>query len=242
MKVLSFNCKGLVCPHKRSALRQVVELYQPEIILLQETLGEGLEVKTNLESQFGGWCFETLDVRGHSSYLAIGWNSRSVKVLNVWGMESILGISIKALDMVDTFDVINIYGPYLNRISFWDTIIKYSMFGGENLIIGGDLNFSLGQAEVQGPHARPDLLSDYFTRLLVDKGWLDVEPILLKPTWKNNRCGEGRVAKTLDRFLISERIVNNCHLVRQWIGSGGLSDHSPIFLELRDGPNKPPCP
>ena len=82
------------------------------------------------------------------SGLAIGWNSRSVKVLNVWGMESVLGISIKSLDMVDTFDVINIYGPYLNRILFWDTITKHSLFGGENLIIGGDLNFSLGQEKV----------------------------------------------------------------------------------------------
>ena len=77
---------------------------------------------------------------------------------------------------------------------------------------------------------------------MVDKCWLDVEPVLLKPTWKNNRCGEARVSKRLDRFLISEIIMDSRHLVRQWIGSGGLLDHSPIFLELRDGPNKPPCP
>ena len=69
-----------------------------------------------------------------------------------------------------------------------------------------------------------------------------MEPVILKPIWKNNRCGDGRVAKRLDRFLISERIVDNHHLVRQWIGSGDLSDHSPIFLELREGPNKLPCP
>ena len=40
---------------------------------------------------------------------------------------------------------------------------------GEKLIIGGDLNFSLGQEEVWGPHARPELLSDYFTRNLVER-------------------------------------------------------------------------
>ena len=83
MKVLSCNSRGIASPRKRSALRWVVELDQPEIILLQETLGEGLEVKTKLESWFGGWCFETLDVRGRSGGLAIGWNSRCVKVLNV---------------------------------------------------------------------------------------------------------------------------------------------------------------
>ena len=62
----------LVGPHKRSTLWREVELDQPEIILLQETLGEGLEVKTKLESWFEGWCFETLDVRGRSGGLAIG--------------------------------------------------------------------------------------------------------------------------------------------------------------------------
>ena len=108
----------------------MVEVDQPEIMLLQETLGVGIEVKTKLECWFGGWCFETLDVRGRSGGLAISWNSRCVKVLNVWGMESVLGISIKALDLVDTFDAINIYGQYLNRISFWDSIIKHSMFRG----------------------------------------------------------------------------------------------------------------
>ena len=71
-----------------------------------------------------------------------------MKVLNVWGMESVLGISIKALDLLDTFDVVNIYGPYLNRILFWDSIINHSMLRGGNLIISGDLNFSLGQADV----------------------------------------------------------------------------------------------
>ena len=72
MKVLYFNYWGLASPHKRSALRWVVELDQPKIILLQEMLGEGLEVKTKLESWFGDWCFETLDVRGRSGGLAIG--------------------------------------------------------------------------------------------------------------------------------------------------------------------------
>ena len=61
----------------------MVEVDHPEIMLLQETLGVGVEVKTKLESSFGGWCFETLDVRGRSGGLEIGWNTRSVKVLNV---------------------------------------------------------------------------------------------------------------------------------------------------------------
>ena len=80
-----------------------------------------------------------------------------------------LGNSLSALDLVDSFDVINIYGPYLNRIPFWDTIFNHSLMRGEKLIIGGDLSFSLGQAKVWGPHARSDSLTNYFTRNLVER-------------------------------------------------------------------------
>ena len=79
------------------------------------------------------------------------------------------------------------------------------------------------------PHARADVLTEYFTQKLVEKNWLDIEPVKLKPTWRNNRCGEGRVAKRLDIFLVSERMVDRHHYIRQWVGSGGHSDHFPIF-------------
>ena len=82
------------------------------------------------------------------------------------------------------------------------------------MIIGGDLNFSLGQAKVWGPHARADLLTDYFTQTLVERNWLDIEPIKLKPTWKNNRCGEGRVAKRLDQILVTKRVVDIHHYIK----------------------------
>ena len=97
MKITSFNCRGLAGPHKRSALRRVVNLDHPDILLLQETIRAGEEIKSRLESWFGGWNFETLDVRGRSGGLAIGWNVRNIKILNVWGMESILGMYFKAL-------------------------------------------------------------------------------------------------------------------------------------------------
>ena len=92
MKLVSFNCRGLVGPHKRSTLKRVVFLECTDIIILQETSGIGEVVKTRLESWFVGWTFETLDVRGHSGGLAIGSNDRIVKVLNLWGSESDIGI------------------------------------------------------------------------------------------------------------------------------------------------------
>ena len=31
-------------------------------------------------------------------------------------------------------------------------------------------------------------------------------------------------------------------MVRQWVGSGGASDHFPIFFEIKKGPVNPPSP
>jgi hypothetical protein len=42
------------------------------------------------------------------------------------------------------------------------------------------------------------------------------------------------VAKRLDRFLLSEEVLDSFDLVRQWVAYGGESDHFPIMLELRD--------
>ena len=50
------------------------------------------------------------------------------------------------------------------------------------------------------------------------------------------------MAKRLDRFLVAEQLVDRFFLVRQWVGSGGNSDHFPIFLEIKKGPINPPSP
>ena len=75
-------------------------------------------VKDRLGSWFPGWNFETLDARGCYGGFAIGWNESYVKVLNIWGLESVLGLEFKELDLEVSFTVFNIYGPYLNGIPF----------------------------------------------------------------------------------------------------------------------------
>lgn len=93
MKIMSYNCRGLAGPQKKSAFRRIILLDCPDSILLQETLGAGSVVKARLEGWLPGWIFETLDVRGRSGGLAVGWNERTIKPLNFWGMESVLGLN-----------------------------------------------------------------------------------------------------------------------------------------------------
>ena len=144
MKIMSFNYRGLAGPLKRPALRRVVDLEHPVVMLLQETLGIGDMIKAKLESWFLDWQFVTLDVRGRSGGLAMGWNTHVVKALNIWGLDSVLGMTLQGLEQGASVDVVNIYGPYLNHIPFWENIFSLDMFRGDCVIIGGDLNFSLG--------------------------------------------------------------------------------------------------
>jgi hypothetical protein len=89
----------------------------------------------------------------------------------------------------------------------------------ELLILGGDLNFSLGEAESWGPNAHPDSQTAFFRHLIDSKGLIDVAPPKFLPTWRNMRTGEARVAKRLDHFLISESFASLPFQIRQWIGS-----------------------
>ena len=240
MKILSFNCRGLAGPLKKSAFKRVVALGHPDVILLQETLGIGEVVKDRLASWLPGWDFVTMDVRGHSGGLAVGWNTLSISLTNAWGLNSVLGVDLKSVELGFSVTVFNVYGPYLNRVPFWDGLFQHSFMNRESVIIGGDLNFSLGHSEIWGPHAQEDSLAGYFTQKLVENNLLDIEPIKLKPTWRNNRGGDRRVAKRIDRFLVSEQLVERMLLVQQWVDSGGASDHFPIYIEIRKGPQNPP--
>ena len=69
--------------------------------------------------------------------------------------------------------------------------------------MGGDINLSLSEREVWGSSERVDSLGNFFYALIDSKYLIDVQPLKLEPTWRNNRSGEQAIAKRLDRFLIS---------------------------------------
>jgi hypothetical protein len=111
----------------------------------------------------------------------------------------------------------------------------------EFLILGGDLNFSLGEAESWCPSSHPYNQASFFSHLLSSNGLIDIAPLKLLPTWRNMKVGEARISKRLDHFLISETLAMLPFQFRQWIGSGGESDHL-VWLEIEGGPQNPVAP
>jgi len=109
-------------------------------------------------------------------------------------------------------------------------------------MLGGDINFSLGLLESWGFHAQQDPLSAYFENFLELHNLLDIPSTKLMPTRRSNRAREDSQVQILDRFLIKEGLLTMGLLHKQWVGSGGVSDHLPIFMEIKGGPQKPRGP
>lgn len=53
-------------------------------------------------------------------------------------------------------EVVNVHGPFQDRMVLWDNLITISFMKEKNIIFGGDLNFSLGISELWGPHLHLD--------------------------------------------------------------------------------------
>jgi len=147
MKLPSFNCRGVANPSNKISLRRLVELSKPDILLLQETLGELDSIIPLLEILLKQWKFFGIDSKGHSGGLAIGWNTSNIKLINSWGFDSCIGININLEDLGRSFTISNICGPTQGRIPFWDNLLNKYFLKSEYLIIGGDLNFSQGLVE-----------------------------------------------------------------------------------------------
>lgn len=183
-----------------------------------------------------------MDAVGKSEGLAIGWVASQIRCENIWGFQSGMGIDVYSRETDRAFTMINIYNPYQDRLSFWERLFNKSWWNIPGLIVGGDLNFTIGEAEIWGENARVDELSEYFRQALARIRVLDIPSPKLLPTWRNHRTGGSYIAKRLDRFLVADPLNEYVDRIRQWIGSCGDFDHNLILLEIAHGGDKPPSP
>ena len=101
------------------------------------------------------------------------------------------------------FYFLNLYGPYVDREVYWSHLVSLDCFKSSSLIMGGDLNFSMGYSEIWGTKARVDPLSDFFNRQLDGLDLVDIALAVSLPTWSNRRIGIENISKRLDRLMIS---------------------------------------
>ena len=98
--------------------------------------------------------------------------------------------------------MINIYGPCHHWENFWEPLLSAKILQSDNIILGGDLNFSLGFRDSWRSAAQFDPITDYMTNLLEQTNFMDIPMQRYLPTWRNRRVGDVALARRLDRFIM----------------------------------------
>ena len=65
MLVLSYNARGIRGGSKLIALKRMIKLIKPKIVLLQETIMEGEKVMEVMSFFFKDWRMEEIHLEGH---------------------------------------------------------------------------------------------------------------------------------------------------------------------------------
>ena len=118
MKIPSLNYRGLASTQKKLALKRMIQVQKPNIILLQETLGTEEEVSRVLSSISSSFTFLAQSAKGHLGGLAIVWNPTMLCCENSWGASFGMGMEIFEAEANLHLNLINIYGPYNGQVDF----------------------------------------------------------------------------------------------------------------------------
>eukprot|EP00253_Pinus_taeda_P031803 PITA_31803 len=215
MKCLSFNCRGLASSSKKLAMKRLIESELIDIIMLQETLCSADQITRALQAITPGWSYSAIDALGRSGGQAIGINPRSIKVNSTWGGSGFLGLDIYSADLGMNLRIVNVYAPCSQRESFWQHLLNLTIMNEDRVVIGGDLNFSLGFRESWGSAAQIDPITNYMTNLLAQSNLMDIPMQKVLPTWRNRRVGDAALAHRLDRFLMKDALHQQLHHYKQ---------------------------
>ena len=102
MKIIFINVPGLGGKAKLLALRDLVEVENPNILMLQENTVVGVDMVYRLEKLFPQFCFFSVHSSGCLGGLISGFSSH-LHVLNVFGGVSNLGVEVRSLELEQSF-------------------------------------------------------------------------------------------------------------------------------------------
>ena len=230
MLLLSLNVRGLGGKTKQCSLRSLFLSIRPGMILLQETMCNTYPALHAFSKLLPNWEFYAISASGLSGGLLTAWNPHRVRCR---AFETVAGILVRANfhDMNTPLDILNCYGPYRDRDLFWDKVLRGGLLNSPNLIVGGDLNLTMGASETWGKWAALDPLTSHFKLLFYSVGLVDIAPPSAGPTWRNGMIGDEGISKRLDHFLIASSLIPSLLVHRVWTHHSDISDHYPVYFE-----------
>jgi exonuclease III len=197
MIITSFNIRGVGGDSKFSTLKRVFQKIHPDIVFVQETICTDEKACEIFLKLFPGWEVCATSALGHSGGLCCIWNPKVVLFKSYNTCAGIL-LEGRIKGINEVVYLLNCYAPCVDRRIFWDRVKDCDILSCKNLIIGGDLNFTLNSAECWGLNAKMDALAEYFLEILTHFKLTDICTGKPLPTWRNGRKGDACINKRLD--------------------------------------------
>jgi exonuclease III len=245
MQYVSWNCRGLGSKIKEEALRDIVRLERPEVLLIQETKMEEADLLKISPSFWKKGPGKAVSARGASGGLATFWDSTKLELIEEIATTHWLFTKLNHKGSGHQVSLFNLYVPVLlnEKKDCWDSLhLLLNSHNTENLVVAGDLNVTLSLSEKKGGSIIRDPSREWVEDLMADWELEDIPPSNGKFTWSNKRVGPGHIAARLDRFLIQSSFLTIGLRASSKVLPHYTSDHKPISLSLRPSTSLGPIP
>eukprot|EP00253_Pinus_taeda_P003998 PITA_03998 len=210
MKYISWNCRGLGDRLKEEALKDIVRMYSPEILLIQETKLEDVLLLQASKAIWHKCQGIAVNDRGASRGIASFWDSSKYDLIHEECCPHWLLTKLVHKESGHQVSMFNLYAPVLpsEKKICWDSLQSYlSLHNPGNIIIAGDLNVTLAAEEKKGGSLVRDLAREWVEDFILDWELEDIKPTSGKFTWSNKRIGPSHIAAHLDRFLVQSSFL-----------------------------------
>ena len=149
MCIFTLNVRGLGGLAKQKILHDLFVSLSPDVVLFQETMTSSYPALFAFSKLYPGWDFCALNSKGLSGEILSRWNP---KILKCKAYHTVAGILLKSSIRGSSFElsILNCYGPYINRETFWNSAVSGGLLSLPNLILDGDLNFTLNVSKIWG--------------------------------------------------------------------------------------------
>jgi len=131
----------------------------------------------------------------------VSWDPRKFELCPFLCYRGIL-LTSTFLELKKPITLLNVYGPCLDKKSFWKKVAARGLLAHKNLILAGELNFTYDVGEVWGDSTHLDLLTGFFKDLFNENRPVDIALDVLVSNWRNGRGGSDSISKILIVYFL----------------------------------------
>jgi len=231
MNIISWNCRGLGNVKAVPALKDLVRVYNPDIVILIETLVHNNKISylcysLGFENHF------SMDRIGRSGGLAILWRS-TIDCFLINFSQNFINMSIKD-QAIGNWRLTAFYGypDSGRRRESWDLLRNLCSQTDVPWCIIGDFNDHLSSKDKRGGPDRPSWLIRGFQNAVHDCNLHDLPLLGYQFTWFKSIGTPSSKEARLDRVLVTsswQSLYPNATLQTL---VAPVSDHTPLMLQL----------